>query len=81
MDPQPHLLFAQEISGHLARIWEYEDGRFLFDWLQATGKGITVFCTSFDEALRLWEGIRRDVLGAEDVAEEAGNLGAEMAPA
>jgi hypothetical protein len=50
------------MSGHLARIWEYEDGRFMFDWLQTTGKGMTVFCTTFDDALQLWKGIRRDVL-------------------
>ena len=61
MKHTPRLLFAQEVSGHLARIWEYEDGRFLFDWLQSSGKGISVFCGSFRDAVRLWDGFRKDL--------------------
>lgn len=49
----PALVFAQEGAGVHARIWRYEDGRFLFERVGPGGKGIAVFCPTFEEALEL----------------------------
>ena len=48
------LVYAQEVAGGHVQIWRYEDGRFLFERVKTTGKGIAVFCPSFEEALELW---------------------------
>ena len=51
---QPELVFTQEAAGERVRIWRYGDGRFLLECLQTTGKGIAVFCPSYEKAMELW---------------------------
>ena len=55
MKERPTLIFEQDISGgeHI-RIWRYEDGRFSLEHLKPTGKGTTIFCSTFEEAVELW---------------------------
>ena len=54
MMERPVLVFAEERAGVHVRIWRYEDGRFLFERVSPTGKGIAVFCPTFEKALELW---------------------------
>ena len=51
---RPVLVFEQDTSGVHVRIWRYEDGQFLLDRVDPSGKGTTVFCPSFEKALELW---------------------------
>ena len=50
---KPVLLLDQKASDSHLRIWRYDDGRYLFERMRPTGKGIAVFCPTFDEAVNL----------------------------
>ena len=50
---RPVLTYEQQASGVHVRIWEYEDGRFLFERLNAAGKGTAVFCPNLEKAMEL----------------------------
>lgn len=51
---RPSLVFEQYASSVHVRIWRYEDGQFMLERMGPTGKGIAVFCPSFEKALELW---------------------------
>ncbi len=50
---KPVLVYEQQDFGVHIRIWEYEDGRFLFERFSSVGKGTAVFCPTIEKAMEL----------------------------
>lgn len=49
------LIFEQQPApGAHVRIWRYQDGRFLLEYMKPPSRRMMVFCPSFEEALSLW---------------------------
>ena len=51
------LVYEQQPApGAHVRIWRYQDGRFLLEYMRPPSR-MMVFCPSFEEALSLWRQI------------------------
>lgn len=51
---RPVLVFEKDAARVHVRIWRYEEGRFLLERVEPSGKGTAVFCPSFEKAFELW---------------------------
>jgi hypothetical protein len=49
------LVFDDAYSDVFVRIWQCEDGMFLFQCLRSTGKDLSVMCPTLENAMALWE--------------------------
>ena len=52
------LVYEQQPApGAHVRVWRYQDGRFLLEYMKPPSRRMMVFCPSFEEALSLWRQI------------------------
>lgn len=59
------LVYNDTYHDASARIWECDDGTFLFQCLKSNGKDLTVVCPTLQNAMSLWQNTKTR-LDAED---------------